>query len=153
MKVLSKVTLNISNFKKATLNPMLLNSREARSVMNRIVVSRILVMRIVASFLLLSFFSVSSAWAEGEIPASELQEANCSNVINVEVNGLVCDFCARALEKTFGKRDEVANIEVDLDEAQVVVTLQDQQAMDDPTLTKLITDSGYNVVAIQRCGS
>ena len=30
------------------------------------------------------------------------------------VNGLVCDFCARALEMTIGKKDEVESINVDL---------------------------------------
>jgi len=34
--------------------------------------------------------------------------------VTVKVNGLVCDFCARALEKIFSKQDSVENIEVDL---------------------------------------
>ena len=34
----------------------------------------------------------------------------------VGVLGVVCDFCATAMNKTFGKRDEVAAVYVDLDE-------------------------------------
>ena len=33
----------------------------------------------------------------------------------VEVLGVVCDFCAKAMNKTFGKRDEVSAVYVDLD--------------------------------------
>ncbi|MCG8324682.1 MAG: hypothetical protein MI673_04130, partial [Thiotrichales bacterium] len=34
--------------------------------------------------------------------------------INVNVFGLVCDFCAQAIEKVFMKRQEVSGIKVDL---------------------------------------
>ena len=73
--------------------------------------------------------------------------------VDVKVNGLVCDFCARALEKVFGKRDEVQNIAVDLDNGNVHVVMKEGKSMDDATLTKLITDAGYNVDSITReCG-
>ena len=72
------------------------------------------------------------------------------DTINVKVDGLVCDFCARALEKVFGKRDDVERIKVDLDNGNVMVAMKNGQTMDDDTLTRLITDSGYNVRAIER---
>lgn len=72
----------------------------------------------------------------------------CENVVNVGVNGLVCDFCARALEKVFGKREEVTGIDVDLDNAMVSISMKDGMSIDDDTLTKLITDSGYSVIGI-----
>lgn len=77
-------------------------------------------------------------------------EVVCEDVINVKVNGLVCDFCARALEKVFSKRDEVAGIKVDLDNGLVKVAMKSGQTIDDDTLTQLITDSGYNVTAIEK---
>ncbi|MAR56537.1 MAG: hypothetical protein CMM93_05085 [Rickettsiales bacterium] len=85
-------------------------------------------------------------------PASEAKPLNaeCADTINVKVNGLVCDFCARALEKIFGKRDDVEGIKVDLDNGSVVVAMKPGQTIDDATLTELITDSGYNVRAIER---
>lgn len=67
-----------------------------------------------------------------------------------DVNGLVCDFCARALEKTFGKKDEVENIDVDLDKKIVTINFKEGQNLDDETITKLITDSGYAVTGIRR---
>ena len=72
------------------------------------------------------------------------------NTIAVKVNGLVCDFCARALEKMFSKQEAVLGIQVDLDQALVRVDVKEGQSIDDQTLKQLITDSGYNVVEIQR---
>lgn len=69
---------------------------------------------------------------------------------HVSVNGLVCDFCARALEKTFGKRDEVKGIDVNLETKIVTVNFNDSQTLDNDTLTQIITDSGYNVESIHR---
>ncbi len=84
------------------------------------------------------------------VPAYAEPEA-CENRATVEVNGLVCDFCARALEKVFSKRDEVADISVDLDNGVVQVEhAEGQPPLDDATLKQLITDSGYNVTEIKR---
>ena len=74
----------------------------------------------------------------------------CKDQINIKVNGLVCDFCARALEKLFGKREEVSRIKVDLDNALVRVFMKEGNTMDDETLTEMITDSGYNVTEIRK---
>lgn len=68
----------------------------------------------------------------------------------VDVNGLVCDFCARALEKVFGKQEAVDSIHVDLDTKIITIHFHDGQNLDDETITKLITDSGYNVEGISR---
>ena len=62
----------------------------------------------------------------------------------------MCDFCARALEKVFGKREEVDSINVDLDNALVQIFVKENRSIDDDILTELITDSGYNVTKIVR---
>lgn len=71
-------------------------------------------------------------------------------VIHVSVNGLVCDFCARALGKVFSAQDAVSNIHVDLDKKVVTVNVKAGKTIDDKTLTQLITDSGYSVEGIHR---
>ena len=73
-----------------------------------------------------------------------------SGDVYVSVNGLVCDFCARALEKVFGKEEEVKAIDVDLDKKIITINFNAGQTLDDTTLTQLITDAGYNVEDIQR---
>ena len=76
--------------------------------------------------------------------------SNADHTIAVEINGLVCDFCARALEKVFGKRSEVSGIDVNLDTKLVTIGFKKAADIDDATITKLITDAGYNVVKINR---
>ncbi len=83
-------------------------------------------------------------------PQLQAAETDCKDAVNIKVNGLVCDFCARSLEKLFGKREEVSSINVDLDKGNVAVNMKPGQSIDDATLKKLITDSGYNVQTIKR---
>ena len=73
---------------------------------------------------------------------------DCHTVIIAEVNGLVCDFCARAIEKVFKKRKEVANISVDLSQGKITIWLNG--VIKDDALTKMINDSGYALVEIKR---
>ena len=67
----------------------------------------------------------------------------------VDVNGLVCDFCAQALEKIFSKQEAVSEIDVNLDTKVITINYVDGGSLDDETITQLITDSGYNVVEIR----
>lgn len=82
--------------------------------------------------------------------AKKVASADCKNKVNIDVNGLVCDFCARAVEKVFSKREEVSAIDVNLDKGKIVIAMKDGKSIDNTTLTKLITDSGYDVVKINK---
>lgn len=79
-------------------------------------------------------------------PATAAEQ--CS--VDVKVNGLVCDFCAQALEKTFGKRDEVESIRVDLDSGVVHIAYKQGQSLPEEEVKQLITDSGYAVDSLQK---
>lgn len=68
----------------------------------------------------------------------------------VEVLGVVCDFCATAMNKTFGKREEVAAVYVDLDEKTLSIVFEKGASLDDETIDKLVTKAGYRVAAIHR---
>lgn len=68
----------------------------------------------------------------------------------VDVNGLVCDFCARALEKVFSKQEAVQDIDVNLDTKVITINFKEGQTLDDDVIKGLITDAGYNVVGIER---
>lgn len=72
--------------------------------------------------------------------------------IDIKVNGLVCDFCARAVEKVMGGQDGVTKVDVNLDEGMIHLQTTPQTKLDDAELTKLVTDSGYSVVKIERGG-
>jgi copper chaperone CopZ len=70
--------------------------------------------------------------------------------VTVKVNGLVCDFCARSIEAMMKKRPDVSGVHVDLDKGEVHLALKADATLDDPTLRKMITDSGYTVTGISR---
>lgn len=68
----------------------------------------------------------------------------------VEVLGVVCDFCATAMNKTFGKREEVAAVYVDLDTKTLSIVFEPNANLDDETIDKLVTKAGYRIAAIHR---
>ena len=70
--------------------------------------------------------------------------------VTVDVNGLVCDFCAQALQKVFGKQEAVESIKVDLDTKVVSIHFNEGHNLDDETITTLINKSGYDVEEIHR---
>jgi copper chaperone CopZ len=72
--------------------------------------------------------------------------------VKVDIYGLVCDFCAQALEKVFGKETAVDDIEVDLEAKIVTIHLKNGMQLEDALIEKNILDAGYNVEAIRRGG-
>jgi copper chaperone CopZ len=110
-------------------------------------------MKILFLILTLLLFTLSApVYAQTSEAGETIEHAQSAklNEAHVSVNGLVCDFCARALEKTFGKQDEVSSIDVNLDTKIVTVMFNENQSLSDERLTEIITDSGYNVEGIHR---
>lgn len=71
----------------------------------------------------------------------------------VNVLGAVCDFCAKAMNRTFGRRDEVAATYVDLDTKTLNIVLTVPGALTDDEIDKLVIRSGYRAKAIHRGGA
>ena len=91
--------------------------------------------------LLLALLVMSTAVAPFKAAAEE---------VLVNVNGLVCGFCAQGIKKTLSKNDSVSDVEVDLEKKQVTVALKEGKTLSDDDVRQLITDAGYTVVAIER---
>ncbi|MHA7872088.1 MAG: heavy-metal-associated domain-containing protein [Hyphococcus sp.] len=68
----------------------------------------------------------------------------------VDVLGVVCDFCAKAMNKTFGKRDEVAAVYVDLDTKTLNLVMRPAMTLSDDRIRELVTKAGYKTAAIRR---
>lgn len=106
------------------------------------------------AFLALLAGAAPSAHANHTAGAPEKMQAGNVNqtgtLIEIGVNGLVCDFCARTLEKIFMKRSDVAGIDVSLDESRILISMQNGKDIEDAELNKLVTDAGYNISAITR---
>ena len=73
-----------------------------------------------------------------------------ATTIEMDVNGLVCAFCAQGIEKTMKTFPATEAVFVSLENRIVAVELKDGTDIDDARLRKAITDSGYTVVAIRR---
>ena len=70
--------------------------------------------------------------------------------IEVEVNGLVCAFCAQGIQKSLKKFPATQDVFVSLEHRLVAVQLRDGQDIADADLTAAITDAGYTTVKIAR---
>jgi copper chaperone CopZ len=68
----------------------------------------------------------------------------------VDVLGVVCDFCAMAMNKVFGKRDEVTAVHVDLDKKTLSLVIHEGQALSDEQIAALAKKAGYRIAAIRR---
>lgn len=73
-----------------------------------------------------------------------------AKTIEMDVNGLVCAFCAQGIQKTLKAFPAAEEVYVSLENRIVAVRLKDGSDIDDATLRKAIVDSGYTVVAIRR---
>lgn len=70
--------------------------------------------------------------------------------IVADVLGVVCDFCALAMNKIFSKREEVAAIYVDLDTKALSLVLAPGASLSDQTIADLAIQAGYRIADIRR---
>ena len=114
-------------------------------------------MKILLTFMSV-FFLVSTTYTTNSYAdeVSNYDDAGLSsgektnNVISVNVNGMVCDFCAQSIEKVFMKREEVKGINVNLENQKVIIYLQEAVNIEDTIIDTIFEDAGYTVVKINR---
>ena len=70
--------------------------------------------------------------------------------IEMEVNGLVCAFCAQGIEKKLRAFPATSDVVVSLEERLVAVSTRDGQDISDDELRNALTDAGYTVTGIRR---
>jgi mercuric ion binding protein len=70
--------------------------------------------------------------------------------ITVQAKGMVCSFCAQGIEKKFKAMPEVSDVKVSLETKKIALDLKEGQALSDDLIRKTITESGYEVVTIER---
>lgn len=68
----------------------------------------------------------------------------------VSVNGLVCDFCAKAIEHNFTRQSAVSAVRIDLTAKLVSIDFKPSATMDDAEITRIVTASGFAVTSIRR---
>ena len=76
--------------------------------------------------------------------------ANGGTPVVVDVLGVVCDFCAVAMNKIFGKREEVSALYVDLDKKTLSLVVNKGASLSDEDIENLAKRAGYRIAAIRR---
>ena len=94
--------------------------------------------------IILFFFTVIS------FKNTKLKEKLENEILSISVNGLVCDFCARSIEKLFNKKESVKSIDVNLEKMLITITLKKGKSLNDSIIKKVISDSGYEIREISR---
>ena len=67
----------------------------------------------------------------------------------VDVNGMVCDFCARGIEKTFQKDSSIKRIDVDLSKGKVLLAYSNGVEIDFDDIKKKILANGQNATGMK----
>jgi len=70
--------------------------------------------------------------------------------IEMNVNGLVCAFCAQGIEKQLRKFPATADVVVSLEHKLVAVAVKEGQDISDADLRRALTNAGYSVTSINR---
>lgn len=100
---------------------------------------------VVSNALRLKLIKIHEAKAEIETEtAAGKEEKNMTRTIKIE--GMACGHCTARVEKALQETAGVTAVTVSLEEKQAVVTVED--SVTDETLTKAVTDAGYEVVGI-----
>jgi len=76
--------------------------------------------------------------------------ASNAATIEMDVNGLVCAFCAQGIEKKLRAFPATSDVVVSLEERLVAVSTKDGQDIADDELRRALTDAGYTVTGIRR---
>jgi tRNA-binding EMAP/Myf-like protein len=67
----------------------------------------------------------------------------------VNVNGMVCDFCARGIEKSFSKDMNLKKIDVDLSKGKILLAYDLEKIISFDEIKKLIVENGQNATGIK----
>lgn len=73
---------------------------------------------------------------------------NNSQIAVVSVKGMVCDFCARGIEKTFMKDAAVKKIDVDLTKGKVLIAYTSDAEISFDVISQKILANGQNATGM-----
>ncbi|HUR39562.1 MAG TPA: heavy-metal-associated domain-containing protein [Verrucomicrobiae bacterium] len=76
--------------------------------------------------------------------------ALAASTIEMQVDGLVCAFCAQGIEKKLRAEGATADVFVSLERGLVAVALKPGQDITDAALGKLLTEAGYTLRTTKR---
>ena len=71
-----------------------------------------------------------------------------SQVAVVDVNGMVCDFCARGIEKTFYKDKDVKKVNVSLENGIVLIAYKNTKDIDIEEIKNIFLSNGQTATKV-----
>lgn len=84
------------------------------------------------------------------LPLSHAAAAETEELVEMRINGLVCDFCARSIFKLFEEREDVQKLDINLSTKIVSVHFTERDALSDTEIREIVQDAGYEVASIER---
>lgn len=84
------------------------------------------------------------------VAAAALSLGAQAKTVKMEVNGMVCAFCAQGIDKKLRAMAPTRGVLVSLEHKVVAVELKDGQDIPDDTLRTTLKDAGYDVTSIAR---
>jgi len=78
-----------------------------------------------------------------------MEELTDVKIAIVSVKGMVCDFCARGIEKTFLRDKSVKKIDVDLANGKVIIAYLKSKNINSDEIEKKILSNGQNMSDLQ----
>ena len=78
-----------------------------------------------------------------------MEELSDVKIAIVSVKGMVCDFCARGIEKTFLRDKSVKKIDVDLANGKVIIAYLKAKNINYDEIEKKILSNGQNMSDLQ----
>ena len=69
-------------------------------------------------------------------------------VVQLTVDGLVCNFCATNISKSFSKLPEVSDVYVNLATKAVLIQLKEGKKISEDQAKQIVTDAGFNLRGI-----
>jgi copper chaperone CopZ len=95
-------------------------------------------MKTIATVLVLLMVLPATLWGAGAEPNAAEQQ-----VLEIQVKGMTCPFCAYGIEKNLSKLPGVAKTQVSLETKKARVVMQPGQAPDEERVRQVILDSGF----------
>ena len=101
--------------------------------------------------MLIQYYIFSQSIQENSFSDLDLDQTLHQNEqIVVDIEGLVCDFCARGLEKVFYKQKEIKRLEVDFDQSTLTIQMVPSRNLTDDDIVGLVEGNGFTVTKIRR---
>jgi cation transport ATPase len=77
---------------------------------------------------------------------SFISNINEGQIAIIDVNGMVCDFCARGIEKTFYKDEMVKKIKVSLESGKVLIAYSNDKKVSFEEIANIFLINGQTAV-------